>query len=492
MLFNSAIYVGAFLPAVTLLYWLLPSRPRLWLLLLASLTFYGFWRFDFIPLVLFSAMLDYVLALWIAKTANPGARRRRLLVSVTANLAILGLFKYFDFAVRSIGSVARLIGYEPGFVELNLILPLGISFYIFQTLSYTIDVYRGEIEPERDWLKYLCFVTFFAHMVAGPILRARVLLPQFGARPAFRSDFVIEGIERILAGLFLKVVLADNISGFVDDGFARNPADLSGPDVWTLAFLFGFQIFFDFAGYSSIAIGSARLLGITLPENFNFPYLATSPRDFWQRWHISLSTWVRDYIYLPLTGTFRSGKDAVWDAAETAPGDAPGGRRATALFATWLIMGLWHGANWTFAIWGLYHAALIQAQRLLLMVRPGPAHASQFYAIAGFVMTLPLIMASWIPFRSRTVSGALAMWGRLFDPAGYVRGSLGLAPNTYLLAAAVLSGMLAVWAWQNHLSPRLAAMPLADAGLSALYFAILIALVTIFLQVKSQFIYFQF
>ena len=290
MLFNSTTYILLFLPIVTVLYWHLEARPRMWLIFIASLIFYGFWRLDFLPLVLFSAMLDYVLALWISRIDEPVARRRLMLISVFANLAILGFFKYLAFATDSVLSIARLLGFEPGFLELKIILPLGISFYIFQTLSYTIDVYRREIEPERDWLKYMCFVTFFGHMVAGPILRARVLLPQFAERPPFDGALVIEGVKRILAGLFLKVVLADTISPFVDAGFARSAAELGPLDAWTLAFLFGFQIYFDFAGYSHIAIGSAKLLGITLPENFAFPYLSTSPREFWKRWHISLST----------------------------------------------------------------------------------------------------------------------------------------------------------------------------------------------------------
>lgn len=490
MLFNTATYVLLFLPLVTVLYWHLGRRARMWLILIASLTFYGFWRVDFIPLVLFSAMLDYYLAILIDRTEEPVARRRIMLISVAANLGILGFFKYLNFATQSVGSLAALLGYQPGFTELNIILPLGISFYIFQTLSYTIDVYRREIAPERDWLKYLCFVTFFGHMVAGPILRARTLMPQFDARPPFDDRLVLEGIKRILAGLFLKVVLADTIAGFVDAGFARNPAELGALDTWTLAFLFGFQIYFDFAGYSHIAIGSAKLIGITLPENFNFPYLATSPREFWQRWHISLSTWIRDYLYLPLVGTFRSAKETAWDTVGSSDDQPSQARRAAALFATWTIMGLWHGANWTFAIWGLYHAALIQAHRLIGV--GGGRKAGPLVALAGFTVTLPLMMAGWVPFRSRTVDDTFVMWSRLVDPTAYGRSTLGLPPNAYLVAASIMAGMIVVWAWVTVVQPRLARWRWVEAPLGTAYYAVAFALVFVCLQARNQFIYFQF
>ena len=497
MLFNSATYVLLFLPLVTVAYWHLPKRPRMWLILVASLIFYGFWRIDFIPLVLFSAMLDYFLAIAIDRIEEPNARRRLLLISVFANLVILGFFKYLVFFTESAGSIARLLGYEPGFVELKIILPLGISFYIFQTLSYTIDVYRREIPPERDVLKYLCFVTFFGHMVAGPILRARVLLPQFETRPAFEGAFVTEGLKRILAGLFLKVVLADSAAEFVDAGFARRPGDLGFLDAWTLAFLFGFQIYFDFAGYSHIAIGSAKLLGITLPENFNFPYLATSPREFWQRWHISLSTWIRDYLYLPLLGTFRSARDDAWDTMSQTDTQSSQWQRGYALFGTWIIMGLWHGANWTFALWGFYHAVLIQAQRLLT-VRPSSGAtgnaggAAWIWPVLGFGVTLPLSMAGWVPFRCATVQDSLTMWGRMLDVSGLLRPTFGLAPNAYILAAALTTGMMLTWAWVTYADRVLERWQGATFALSTAYYTVVIAVVFVMLQVKAQFIYFQF
>jgi alginate O-acetyltransferase complex protein AlgI len=487
MLFNSVTYLLLFLPIVVVGNWLLPLRARQWLIIVSSLLFYGFWRFDFIPLVLFSALLDYYLALWIASIDEPRRRLRLLLISMAANLAILGFFKYLAFAVNSVGSLASLLGYELGHVELNIILPLGISFYIFQTMSYTIDVYRREIQPQRDVLTYLCFVTFFAHMIAGPILRAAVLIPQFVHRPRFEDSLLLEGLKRILTGLFLKVVMADSIAGFVDAGFARPAESLGLLDAWTLTFLFGFQIYFDFAGYSHIAIGSAKMMGITLPENFDFPYLAPSPRAFWQRWHISLSTWIRDYLYLPLLGVFHSSKDRQFDTMSGEGSGRTGAQRGVALFGTWTIMGLWHGANWTFAIWGLYHAMMVQLHRLICGRDEGLA---PWRLAMGFAVTLPLMMAGWVPFRCQTVDDTLTMWGRMLD----VRSLrvMTLPPNAYMIAAITLVGMLAVWACSRYLQPRLARMGGVGDALATAYYAVAIAIVFVSLEVKNQFIYFQF
>jgi len=490
MLFNSSTYLLVFLPLVTVMYWHLPKRPRMWLIFFVSIIFYGFWRFDFVPLVLFSALLDYILAILIGRTENLQSRRRLLLISIVANLSILGLFKYLAFFTESAFSIARLIGYEPGPIELKIILPLGISFYIFQTMSYTFDVYRRDLPPEHDILKYMCFVTFFGQMVAGPILRARVLMPQFEVRIPFDITFVTEGLKRIIAGLFLKVVLADTIAGFVDAGFARPVTELSLVDSWTLAFLFGFQIYFDFAGYSHIAIGSAKLLGITLPENFFFPYLSTSPREFWQRWHISLSTWIRDYLYLPLLGSLSSSREDPWDTTSHSDMHISALHRGCALFLTWIIMGLWHGANWTFALWGLYHAVLIQGQRFLSYV-PGE-RKSGIWAILGFVVTLPLSMAGWVPFRCQTVDDAIKMWLHMVDLPSLGRLSIGLAPNTYLLAAGLLLGMLATWLWTTFVQPQIVRWQSLEMVGATSYYAVTISLVIVFLQSKSQFIYFQF
>ena len=300
MIFNSLTYL-VLLFSVVLLYWVLPYRTRLLLIFVASLTFYGFWRIEFIPVMLVSVIVDYVVALRMPGSTHT-LKNRLLFISLFVNLGLLFYFKYLIFFAENAIGFAQLMGAEVDPLALKIILPLGISFYTFQTISYTVDVYRGLIKPEKDFMLYACYVTFFPQLVAGPVLRAVEVIHQFAKRPPFLWSDIVLGLRRIVYGLFLKVVLADNIAPLVDTGFSMPVETMSALDVWTLAFLFGFQIYFDFSAYSHIALGSARLMGICFPVNFNFPYLATSPKDFWRRWHISLSSWVRDYIYLPLAG----------------------------------------------------------------------------------------------------------------------------------------------------------------------------------------------
>ena len=488
MLFNSATYLLIFLPLLFCCYWLCRGQLRLWLMLSASIIFYGFWRIEFVPLMLGSAVMDYYLAIAINKREDPKARKRRMQFSLVVNLGILGFFKYLVFFRDSIWSIAEIIGYTPSYTEIHIILPLGISFYIFQTLSYTIDVYRRDIKPERNLLVYMGFVTFFPHLVAGPIMRPDILIPQLRNPPPFLLSNVRKGLERILAGLFLKVVLADTVAGFVDKGFAQDAGLLSGIDSWTLAFLFGFQIFFDFAGYSAIAIGSAQLLSIFVPENFNWPYVATSPREFWKRWHISLSTWIRDYVYIPLMGTYSGHGKGPWDTFAENNELRSAQARAFALFLTWAIMGLWHGANWTFVVWGLYHALLVFLHRLLspkIRIGGKPLHWTISWAI-----TLPLMMAGWIPFRAASLSDTFVMWGKMINPLQGI--SLSLSPNSYILATVLLFGMLLVWIAREVITPKLNAAGWPIMLSRTAYFTVLGAIIFVMLEAKTQFIYFQF
>ena len=337
MIFNSLSYLlllVLFVPS----YWLLPKNLRLFLIFLISLLFYGFWKVQFIPLLLFSTLSDWLIANQIPKSKKVH-KKILLYLSISINLGLLFYFKYLIFFVESSIGFITLIGFETPTIFLNIVLPLGISFYTFQTISYVVDVYRNQNKPEESFILYACYVTFFPQLIAGPILRSNEVIPQLKNRSYFKLDFIFEGVKRILYGLFLKVVLADNISPLVDSGFSMNTDLISGIDVWTLAFLFGFQIYFDFSAYSHIAIGSAKLLGLSFPENFNFPYMSKSPKDFWQRWHISLSSWIRDYLYLPLinskiTNKSLGGLNSVFEKYKFGP-----------LFLTWAIMGFWHGAN---------------------------------------------------------------------------------------------------------------------------------------------------
>ena len=304
MIFNSVTFL-LFFVAVTLLYWALPSKPRYWLLFISSLVFYAFWRWEYLSVLLLSAVTDYFVARAISDTPIEHKKRRKqlLAVSLTVNLGLLFYFKYLLFFTSNFNALFEQLGTLTRLPYWDIILPFGISFYTFETISYTMDVYRGHIKAEKKFITYGLFVAFFPKLVAGPIQRAAELVEQLKQRPNFQIHFVVEGVKRMIYGLFLKVIFADNISPLVDEGFAMNPDSLAGLDVITLSFLFGFQIYFDFAAYSHIALGAAKVLGISIPENFNFPYIATSMKDFWKRWHISLSSWIRDYLYLPLTGT---------------------------------------------------------------------------------------------------------------------------------------------------------------------------------------------
>jgi len=481
MIFNSLTYL-LLLIVVVLLYWILPYRARLLLVFIASLTFYGFWRVEFLPVLLLSTVVDW----WVAQRMSDRSEQHRfylLLVSLTVNLGLLFYFKYLIFFADNAIGFANLLGAEIDPFALNIVLPLGISFYTFQTISYTVDVYRRFIEPERDFVLYACYVTFFPQLVAGPVLRAAEVIHQFANRAAFSPEHIFIGMRRILYGLFLKVVLADNIAPLVDAGYSMPVETMSALDVWTLAFLFGFQIYFDFSAYSHIALGSARMMGIVFPENFNFPYLASSPKDFWRRWHISLSSWIRDYLYLPLAGV------KVHDRSIGGLGTAAAERKHTkSLFFTWAIMGFWHGANWTFLLWGIFHAIVISLYRLIEPNTRSLAYWLRWWG--GLAITLPVMMLAWVPFRAESLGDAFAMWMKIFEPSAYTW--LGMRENTYLITALILFGVFTTYAIREKILPRMQAMQIGVAIADVAVVALMSALVIVFLRPINQFIYFQF
>jgi D-alanyl-lipoteichoic acid acyltransferase DltB (MBOAT superfamily) len=458
----------------------------LWLIFLSSLVFYGFWRVEFLPVMLLSVITDYIVAWKIHQVTERKIKKRFLLISLFINLGLLFYFKYLLFFADNTIGLMNFVGIEADPLLLSIILPLGISFYTFQTISYTVDVYRGVIEPEKDFVIYGCYVTFFPQLVAGPILRAAEVIHQFTKRPPFNWANIAIGSRRILYGLFLKVVLADNIAPLVDSGFAQPVSALSAFDVWTLAFLFGFQIYFDFSAYSHIALGSARLMGISFPENFNFPYLASSPRDFWRRWHISLSSWIRDYLYLPLAG-IRVHDSSIGGLA-TAASIQHSELKNWALVMTWAIMGLWHGANWTFIIWGLYHAAFILLYRLTVPWFSNLSHTIQ--RLGGWVITLVIVMLGWIPFRAQNITDTLAMYLKIFQPTEYLW--LGLRENTYIIAALILMAIIFTYLTKTYLMPLLRQRVWLILIIESLVFSVIIGLIFVFLRPINQFIYFQF
>ena len=482
MIFNSVTYF-LLLIVIIPMYWVLPYRARLVLIFFASLVFYGFWRVDFIPLMLSSVLVDYFAALKI-HSSNQSNKKKYLILSLIFNLGLLFYFKYIIFFSENAIGFANLLGLEIDPLMLNIILPIGISFYTFQTISYTVDVYRGYITPEKDFILYGCYVTFFPQLIAGPILRFSEVAPQFLNRIIFKWSDVAIGFKRIIYGLFLKVVLADNIAPMVDTGFSMPIEILSAIDIWTLAFLFGFQIYFDFSAYSHIAIGSARLMGIRFPENFNFPYISKSPKEFWKRWHISLSSWIRDYLYLPLAKIRANGKSI--GGLSNAASDKT---KNKALFLTWGIMGLWHGANWTFVFWGVFHSLIIFVYRLIAPLIKN--FNANFLALIGFCVTLPIIMLSWIPFRAETVDVAIEMWVKVFNPFTY--NSLNMRENIYLITALTLVSVILAYLIHQKLAPYLInSYPKLFFLGEVVVIAISTPLILIFLQSTNQFIYFQF
>ena len=484
MIFNSLTYL-LFLTLTVTSYWLLPHKFRIGLIFVSSCVFYGFWRPEFLLLIFISASIDYLAALKMIDAQNTTIRKRWLWLSLSVNLGLLCYFKYLFFIVDNATLALNYFGYNFQAPALNIILPLAISFYTFETISYIVDVYHKQIEPEKNFWRYSCFVIFFPKLIAGPVLRASEILPQFKQVLNFRNSLFISGLHRIIVGLFLKVVVADNLAPIVDAGFSQPINTLSALDVWTLAFLFGFQIYFDFSAYSSIAIGSARLFGIHIPENFYFPYASSSPKEFWQRWHISLSSWIRDYLYLPLQG-------------EKVKAHSSGGISITShhykrsaflfLFITWAIMGLWHGASWTFLIWGLYHASIITLYRLINT--QAIPYSGKIKKYLGWSITLPLMMLGWIPFRAQSVQDTLMLWSKIFSPNDYLW--LGMRENTYIIAALSLMAFLLAYAFhsieKDFLVKRSAwAFMIVTTG-----YTLGIYLIIIFLRPINQFIYFQF
>ncbi len=388
MQFNSVAFL-VFFPLVWAGYHTL-RRPhaRICFLLVASYVFYAWWRVDYTILLLASTLTDYTCARFMEKGGR--ARRVALLVaSLTVNLSILIVFKYWTFLASISASVAAAV--HPGleFPALNLLLPLGVSFYTFQTISYTVDVYRGRIPAERNIINFALYVSFFPQLVAGPIERPSRLLPQIKAARCANGNEIVSGLRLMLWGMFKKVVVADTLSIYVDIVYGA-PQGHNGAQLMLATVFFAMQIYCDFSGYTDIAIGCARTLGFDLMKNFRRPYLAWSPTEFWRRWHISLSTWFRDYVYIPLGGSRCNASRAIFS-----------------LLATFLISGLWHGANWTFVVWGGAHGVFVLIER---MVSQPKRHRDDTLPLGtrllGMAMTLACVTFAWIFFRANSLSDA--------------------------------------------------------------------------------------
>lgn len=405
MLFNS-IDFAIFLPVVFAFYWFVFShnlKAQNFFILIASYVFYGWWDWKFLSLIILSTMLDYSIGRALASQENIIKRKVLLSLSLLGNLGVLGFFKYYNFFVNSFVDAFSFFGRDINPGTLTIILPVGISFYTFQTLSYSIDVYRKKLEPTRDLIAFAAFVTFFPQLVAGPIERATNLLPQFFRKRVFDASKASDGLRQILWGLFKKVVIADNCAIYANAIF-NNSDDYNGSTLVLGALFFAFQIYGDFSGYSDIAVGTSRLFGFDLMQNFAFPYLSRNIGEFWRRWHISLSTWFRDYLYIPLGGS-KGG----W------------GLKIRNVFIIFLVSGFWHGANWTFIVWGALHALyflplfLIGKNRTYMDV---VAKGKMFPSLGEFVSiaaTFSLTTFAWIFFRAESVGHAVSYIGNMFD-----------------------------------------------------------------------------
>ncbi len=423
MLFNSAEYF-VFLPVVLGIYWVSKHRVQNALLLVASYVFYGWWDWRFLALIALSTVTDYVVARRLHRTERESRRKALLLTSIAVNLGILGFFKYFDFFVEGFSGILQVFGFKPSLPTLSILLPVGISFYTFQSISYTFDVYRRRIPPERNLVTFAVYVAFFPQLVAGPIERANQLLPQIQARrnPPDGSQWV-SALSLILLGLFKKIVIADGLAGLVQARFA-DPSAHGALSLLIGVYAFSLQIYGDFSGYSSIARGTARLFGIELIRNFEQPYLSTNISQFWRTWHISLSTWLHDYLYIPMGGN-RGGR---WQTYRN-------------IMLTMLLGGLWHGASWGFVVWGGIHGVALVAHRAFGVYEPRRRPRSpKLVDVWKMALTFNLVALAWIFFRADSLSHA----GEYL--AGFSRiGSLASAGDVTLGAAVTLvAGFLLV------------------------------------------------
>lgn len=477
MLFNS-IDFAVFLPIVFLIYWGLTKKNiklQNLFLVLASYVFYGWWDWRFLGLIAFSTLVDFTVGKLMRSVQNPFRRKCYLWISIFVNIGFLGFFKYYNFFIESFVDAFSLFGRHLEFSSLSIILPVGISFYTFQTLSYTIDVYKRKIAPTNDIIAFSAFVSFFPQLVAGPIERATNLLPQFYVKRKFVYEKAADGMRQILWGLFKKIVIADNCAEYANLVF-NNSDEYSGSTLLLGVLFFTFQIYGDFSGYSDIAIGTSRLFGFNLKQNFAFPYFSRDIAEFWRRWHISLSTWFRDYVYIPLGGSRGGIKSNIRNT-----------------FIIFVVSGFWHGANWTFIVWGLLNALyflplmLLRRNRLNTdTVAKGKIFAS-FSEIGKMTLTFFLTVLAWIFFRADSVSHAFSYLSGIFsrDIIAY--------PQVINLEVVglVLFFMVVEWFGRNsqygleHIAnfPRWIRWPS--------YF-LLIVLIFAFTGEQQEFIYFQF
>ena len=483
MIFNSLDF-AVFLPVVFLLYWFVFQRDLAWqnsFVVAASYLFYGWWDYRFLSLLVVSTLIDFITSKAMGQTTDDNKRKRLLYISIVSNLGILGFFKYYNFFIDSFSDAFTWLGYDFSPSTLNIVLPVGISFYTFQTMSYTIDVYRRKIEPTHDFMAFTAYVSFFPQLVAGPIERAIHLLPQFFQTRIFDYQLAVIGCRQILWGFFKKLVIADNCAVLADQ-FFDHQSQYSGSGLLLGAFFFSFQIYGDFSGYSDIAIGLSRLFGFDLRKNFAFPYFSRDIAEFWRRWHISLSTWFRDYVYIPLGGNQGALRTKVRN-----------------IFLVFIVSGFWHGANITFIIWGALHAFLFLP---LLLTGKNRQHLNivafnktlpSATELLGMISTFMAVTLLWIFFRAENVIVAFEMLAKIFSYSLFTIpefDKVGLAVSTTML---IVFFIVVEWTGRTHSF----AIEYLLSGKSKVvrwsFYSLILGMIGMYMQTGgSPFIYFQF
>jgi D-alanyl-lipoteichoic acid acyltransferase DltB (MBOAT superfamily) len=482
MLFNS-IDFAIFLPIVFALYWLIPNKKitvQNILLLVASYFFYACWDFNFMFLLMFSTLLDYFSGIMMFDAKTLFRKKFWFWLSIIINLGFLGVFKYYNFFIESFAEGLGLLGIQANYSTLAVILPVGISFYTFHGLSYVIDIYYDKIKPERNFVDYAVFVSFFPLLVAGPIERATHLLPQIQRERKFNYSKAVDGMRQILWGLFKKIVIADNCAEFANQIF-NNSDDQSGSTLVLGALFFTFQIYCDFSGYSDIALGVARLFGIELLRNFAFPYFSRDIAEFWRRWHISLTTWFRDYLYIPLGGS----RGGTWMKVRNT-------------FIIFLVSGFWHGANWTFIVWGLLNAIyflpllLTNNNRNNIEIVAEGRYFPSLREIGGMAVTFSLTVLAWIFFRAESVEHALNYIAGIFSSSLFTVPEFADMKTAMIIICLVMVFMLIEWLGREG---RYAIENIGNKVNRPLryvfYYSIIVAIIW-FGGKEQEFIYFQF
>jgi len=482
MLFNS-IDFAIFLPIVFVLYWFITNKNlklQNSLIVVSSFVFYGWWDWRFLILMVASASVDYIVGILLAKQENIRKRKLLLLCSILVNLGILAFFKYFNFFAENFVDAFSILGKRFNTISLQIILPVGISFYTFQALSYTIDVYRKKLEPTKSIIHFFAFISFFPQLVAGPIERATNLLPQFYKKRTFDYDLAVNGLKQILWGLFKKMVIADNCAEYANQIF-NHSSDYSGSTLVLGALFFTFQIYCDFSGYSDIAIGTARLFGFSIMRNFAFPYFSRDIAEFWRRWHISLSTWFRDYLYIPLGGS----KGGAWFKV----------RNTLIIF---VVSGFWHGANWTFIVWGVLNAIyflpllLLNKNRINLGIIAQGKYLPNLKEFIQMSLTFGMIVFAWIFFRANNLEHAFAYISGICSKSIFSIPSFPGSENSTSLIFLMILFLIIEWLGREQ------QYAIAKLGLNwakpvrwTVYYSLIFA-IFYFGGKEQQFIYFQF